>query len=255
MRVFGTVGSLVLAAAGFWLSGAGAGPSPIAGGRCAKAGAQTGGGPGVTLVCKKTKGKLTWQKLPSQHGIPTQSRPGTTSPPRTTTSVPTTTAGTSTTATTPTPGCTSSSVHFTANLIDPAFVQSVTPIGGQTGSGGVLAVRSYIAPDQSLAGQHLPIYAPVNMTLVGAAHYQLPGSPYPPEYSLEFDVGCGVTINLYHIKEISTRLQTVVPATPVPSSATDPVTKLSVTAGEQIGAYIPGGMDGHAFDFWVTTRA
>jgi hypothetical protein len=127
----------------------------------------------------------------------------------------------------------------------------VAPIGGQTGSGGVVAVRSYTFPEQSLAGQHLPLYAPTGMTLVGAAYYQLPGSTYAPEYSLEFDAGCGITVNLYHVKEVSSRLAADIPPAPLPSSATNTVPKLKVTAGEQIGAYIPGGSDGVSFDFWV----
>jgi hypothetical protein len=198
------------------------------GAACPASGKLIGGGPGVTFVCTPSKGKLVWQLL----------RPGSPSPSR----AATTPAG---------PTACVAPVHFTKSLIDPASVDVVAPIGGQTGSGGVVAVRSYIQPKRSLDGQHLPLYAPTDMTLTGGTHYKLPGSPYAPEYSLAFDAGCGITVNLFHLKEISARLQTVVPAAPTASSATAPVKSLKITAGEQIGGYVPGGADGVAFDFWV----
>lgn len=200
------------------------GGTPRAGGSCTKAGAMIGAGPGRTLICSRAGRTLVWTLLKKVGGNPGKGNGGST--------------------------C-ASPVTFTNNLIDPAYVEHVDPIGGQTGSGGVVAVRSYIFPFQSLAGRHLPLYAPTSMTLEGGTYYQLPGSPYKPEYSLEFDAGCGITVNLYHVKEVSSKLAAVLPSTPTASSGTAPVTPTNVVAGEQIGAYVPGGSDGVSFDFWV----
>ena len=213
------------------------GGTPKAGGACVKAGTTIGAGPNRTLICSKVGRKLVWKLLTMAGGNPGK--------------------GSGSSSGSPSGGGTSggsscaSPVTFTNNLIDPAYVDHVNPIGGQTGSGGVVAVRSYIFPLASLAGQHLPLFAPTAMTLEGGTYYQLPGSPYKPEYSLEFDAGCGITVNLYHVKEVSAKIAALLPSTPTPSSGTTPVTPTKVTAGEQIGAYIPGGTDGVSFDFWV----
>ncbi len=222
-RALALVALLALAA----VSAGTAKPPPTVGQKCAKAGATIGAGPSRTLVCTKVGTKLVWKLQKAGSGKPSAG------------------GGSSGGST-----CTAP-VAFTANLIDPSYVEHVNPIGGQTGSGGVVAVRSYIFPYQSLAGQHLPLYAPTALTLVGGTYYQLPGSPYKPEYSLELDAGCGITINLYHVKEVSAKLAAVLPQTPTPSSATAGVTPTKIAAGEQIGAYVPGGTDGVSFDFWV----
>ena len=171
------------------------------------------------------------------------------------------TAGTGTagTGTAAGPACLDTSVHFTHNLIDPADVSGVAPIGGQTGTGGIIAVRSYIYPLRSLVGQQLPLYAPVDMTLVGASHYQPPGAlpGWLPEYSLYFDVGCGITLNLFHVKGISAPLAAVVPPAVTQSSASTQITPpLKVATGEQVGYYLPSNDgDGVSFDFWVNDAA
>ena len=94
--------------------------------------------------------------------------------------------------------------EFTYNFIDPKYVRVITPIGEQTGSGGVIAVRSYVHPAIEFAGQELPIIAPIDMTLSSASYYKPPGSSdtYKPEYSLYFDAGCGISVKFFHIKGV-----------------------------------------------------
>jgi hypothetical protein len=164
---------------------------------------------------------------------------------------------------TPSPSSTNSSVNsctkkpeFTYNFIDPKYVQVVTPIGGQTAFGGVIAVRSYVFPSQEFLGQELPIFAPTDMSLSQASYYKPAGSSstYKPEYSLYFDAGCGITVKFFHIKGVVGKTADAVPAEPSTSSAGQPVKVTSVKAGEQIGWYKLGETS-VAFDFWVDDAA
>jgi hypothetical protein len=150
------------------------------------------------------------------------------------------------------PACRNRTELFTRNLIDPASVTGVAPVGGQTGSGGVLAVRSYVFPSQTLRGKRLPIYAPTNMSLVGASYYLPMGAPagYKPEYSLYFSTPCSLEVKLFHIKGVVGKVAAVVPKKASGSSASQGVKATPVAAGEQVGWYEPA--EGSvAFDFWV----
>ena len=207
---------------------------------CPKQGMMTGLGPGKSAVCARTKGKLVWTQLKGQG-------PKGKAPAATTGAAPA--AGGSSASS----SCDPAGVKFTASIMDPASVASVTPIGGQTGSGGVVAVRSYVSPLRSLAGQRVPIMAPVDMTLTGAAHYKLPQAPasYQPEYSLYFTAPCSLEVKFFHVKALADRLAAAVPAAVAPSSAGNPVpSPVAVKAGEVIGYWI-GGNESVAFDFWV----
>ncbi|MCU1374196.1 MAG: hypothetical protein JWO68_1482 [Actinomycetia bacterium] len=150
------------------------------------------------------------------------------------------------------PPCPNRAEYFTKHLIDPASVTGVAPVGGQTGSGGVLAVRSYVFPNQALRGKRLPIYAPAAMTLVGASYYLPMGAPagYKPEYSLYFSTPCNLEVKLFHIKEVHGAVAGAVPKKASSSSASQGVKATAVKAGDQIGWYTPA--EGSvAFDFWV----
>ena len=92
--------------------------------------------------------------------------------------------------------------EFAVDFIDPKCVRTVTTIGEQTGTGGVIAVRSYVHPSNQFVGKELPIYAPVDMVLGSANYYKPPGASatYQPEYSLYFDAGCGISIKFSILK-------------------------------------------------------
>jgi len=192
---------------------------------CTKAGATQGDGPGRTVTCVKVttgknKGKLVWELIQGPN-------PG------------------------PGAGCTSRPV-FTKDFISPDQVQVVVPIGEQTAFGGVLSVRSYVHSKPELDGQPLPLYAPVNMTLTQAAYYKVSTDPaYKPEYSLYFDVGCGVQLQFYHVKGVVGAVAKVVPKAPAPSSAGQPMTPTRVKAGEQIGWFQGEAGKSVAFDLRV----
>jgi len=146
--------------------------------------------------------------------------------------------------------------EFSHNFIDPKYVRVVTPIGGQTASGGVIAVRSYVFPSEEFLGQELPIFAPIDMSLFQASYYKPAGSSstYKPEYSLYFDAGCGIMVKFFHIKGVVGKTADAVPVEPSTSSAGQPIKVTPVKAGEQIGWYKLGETS-VAFDFWVDNAA
>ena len=148
-------------------------------------------------------------------------------------------------------------VQFTKNFIAPEHVQVVTPLAGQTASGGVLAVRSYVMPPPSQYGKRLPIYAPADMHLVQASYYKPMGAPadYQAEYSLFFDAGCGVEVQLYHVKGVSGAVARAVPRSPSSSSAGQQVTRTRVRAGQQVGWFVGEAGRSVAFDFRVEDRS
>ncbi len=204
---------------------------------CKKIGTTMGDGPGRSVICKKKGAKNVWQVL--QEKMPDQ-------PPASSSPSPSTQS---------TSNC-QKLPEFTSDFIDPQYVRVVTPIGEQTGSGGVIAVRSYVHPSSQYIGKELPIFAPVDMVLTQASYYKPPGSSatYEPEYSLYFDAGCGISVKFFHIKGVVGKVASVVPTTAMNSSAGQPVKSTSVKAGEQIGWYKLGD-NSVAFDFWVDNEA
>jgi len=219
---------------------------------CAKVGVNSGDGPGRTVVCVKLtsgkdKGKRRWRLL----NFAAPSAGPTKSPAPTSTDVSTATSSpTAVPTTAPTSPCTRPT--FTHDLISLDSVQVVVPIGQQTAFGGVLSVRSYVHTKPELQGQQLPVVAPTDMTLTSGAYYRPPDAPadYAAEYSLFFDAGCGVEVQLYHIKGVVGPIADVMPKVPVPSSAGQQVTPTKIRAGEQIGWFKSGGTS-VAFDFRV----
>jgi len=200
---------------------------------CKKVGATMGDGPGRTVICTKItkgkkKGKLVWKLVKGGGGQP---------------------------GPTPTPTCTTRP-QFTQDVMALDQVQVVVPIGEQTAFGGSLSVRSYVHTKPELHGQMLPIYAPVDMTLHQAAYYKISSDPtYAPEYSLFFDAGCGIDVQLYHVKGVVGAIAEAVPAIPVPSSAGQSVRRTPVKAGEQIGWFTGESGRSVAFDFRVEDAA
>ena len=229
----------IAALVGMSVAAAPAQAASLVGKPCTKLGATQGDGPGRTIICTKmtkgkNKGKLIWQLQKGPNPGPGPGpNPGPGPGPN------------------PGPSCTARPV-FTKDFIDPDQVQVVVPIGEQTASGGVLSVRSYVHSKPSLDGQKLPLYAPVDMTLNQAAYYKISTDPaYKPEYSLFFDAGCGVTVQLYHVKGVVGAVASVVPKEPVPSSAGQPVTPTLIKAGEQIGWFQGEAGKSVAFDLRV----
>lgn len=208
----------------------------LVGTACIKIGIQKGDGPGKSVVCKQVGKKKLWQILK-------RVKPASTTPSSSNQSPKPENSQSSSCAKAP---------EFTHHIIDPKYVRVVTPIGEQTGTGGVIAVRSYIHPAQEFLGQELPIYAPTNITLYQASFYKPPGSAdnYKPEYSLYFKAECGISVKFFHIKGVVGKVAKAVPSKSSNSSAGQNVTSTLIKAGEQIGWYKLGEAS-VAFDFWV----
>ncbi|MEI9907359.1 MAG: hypothetical protein WDO06_05080 [Actinomycetota bacterium] len=227
----------------------------LVGTACKKIGALSGDGPGRTVICTKKGKKNIWQLVAPKK----QPTPKPSSSPSVNNQKPTPSPSVSPSSSpsiSPSPsasssGCASPPV-FTYDFIDPKYVRVVTPIGEQTGSGGVIAVRSYVHPSSEFNGKELPIYAPTKMILTAVSYYKPLGSAadYQPEYGLYFEVGCGISLKLFHIKGVVGKVAGSVPTVAADSSAGQNVKPVAVEAGEQLGWYKLGDKS-VAFDFWV----
>ncbi|MBM3690066.1 MAG: hypothetical protein FJW80_10540 [Actinobacteria bacterium] len=211
---------------------------------CQKVGMTMGDGPGRTVVCTrikkgKNKGKLLWQLSSGPAPSPSPSTsPGPGPSPS------------------PPESCKQRPV-FTRDGLALDHVQVVVPIGQQTAFGGSLSIRSYVHTKPELHGQRLPIYAPTDLVLYQASYYRAPGASadYKPEYSLYFDAGCGIEVQVYHVKGVVGAVAGVVPSEPSPSSAGQPVARTPVKAGTQIGWFEGEAGKSVAFDFRVEDSA
>lgn len=146
--------------------------------------------------------------------------------------------------------CPGGKVTFTRYLLDPALIRNVTQIGS-IGGGGALVGRSYVFPKSDLDGRRLELRAPAAMTLTGLGYYLPAGAPagYEPEYSLLFDLGCGLSLELYHVKALAPALARSAPASASPSSGYLPVKGgARVTAGAVFAYYIREEGRSVAFD-------
>lgn len=146
--------------------------------------------------------------------------------------------------------CPGGKVTFTRYLLDPALIRNVTQIGS-IGGGGALVGRSYVFPKSDLDGRRLELRAPAAMTLTGLGYYLPAGAPagYEPEYSLLFDLGCGLSLELYHVKALAPALARSAPASASPSSGYLPVKGgARVKAGAVFAYYIREEGRSVAFD-------
>ena len=147
--------------------------------------------------------------------------------------------------------CAENPVVFTEYLIDPSLVKVVGEIGSvaaKTEIGG----RSYIFPKDGQEGQRLLLKVPADMRLTGIRHYKPLDAPagYRPDWSLAFQVGCGIWLEVYHVKDISDSIKALVDTTIYNSSAWQPLPGFGIKlkAGQTLGWYIPGP-NAVSFDF------
>jgi len=148
------------------------------------------------------------------------------------------------------------SIEFTDYLVDPKYVLKVGQIGVVHGSGKTIVERSYISVKSNFTGKKVPIYAPVDMTLTSGSHYGNPATAEGslPDYALWFDAGCGVEVNLAHLKEVVESIALQLPEIKTDSRSIQ-LEKLKFKAGDLIGYFIynEGGVAG--FDFIVRDQS
>jgi hypothetical protein len=149
--------------------------------------------------------------------------------------------------------CTTDPVVFTEYVMDPSQIKVVAQIGAIGGGNTELVGRSYVFAADGLQNQRLPIVAPTDLDIVAAKHYSPTGAlpAYIPDWSLFVDAGCGVTMELYHVKDVSDTIKAVADTTIYASSAWEPLShRIRVAAGDTIGWYI-SGYNSVAWDFIV----
>jgi hypothetical protein len=219
---------------------------PVLGSRCKVAGATIGGGANVTFVCTKKNGKLVWEN--KREGKPTST---TTTSTTTTSTTPTTTTTTANSTLDPvfhTPCTNNPDPVFTANLSDPNYINFIQPMGlGQVGP----RFRTFLWINTATAPAEIPIYAPVDSSLVDGVYVSKNGLV---DYDLHFVVSCQVWYLINHISDPIAAIRQDLPATPqVGSTAVNgpTVTKiLHFKAGDLLG-YTTGTTNAHNFDFGV----
>ncbi len=132
---------------------------------------------------------------------------------------------------------------LTSPLVDPAALQVVTQIGMVGGGNTSLVGRSYAFPTAAQTGVRLPLLAPAALRVLGLGHYMPQGAPagYVPDWSMYVDFGCGLTMELYHVKDLPAGLKAVTDTTIVSSSAWQLLAvPVPLEAGAPMGWYLRG---------------
>lgn len=114
---------------------------------------------------------------------------------------------------------------FSNQLIDSNSVTDITTPPNIAKPSEHLKTHSYV----DTAAPGVPIYAPIDMELIGGAHYV--GGPY----MFDFRVSCEVTLRLAHVTDPIAKLKDAFPAEPKSGSTNDEVKPpVAVKAGELI---------------------
>lgn len=144
---------------------------------------------------------------------------------------------------------------FTAYFVDPQYVQKVGQVGVVHGSGLYIVERSYVSVKDKYTGQKVPVYAPSDIELLAGSHYYNPAAPSNalPDYALWFDAGCGVEVNLAHLKEVVGPIALQLPDIKTDSRNTR-LKPLQFKAGDIIGYFIYNQGDVAGFDFIVRDK-
>jgi hypothetical protein len=149
--------------------------------------------------------------------------------------------------------CAANPVVFTEYLMEPSLLKVVAQIGSIGGANTEIIGRSYIFPKDGQQGQRLLIRAPADVEVVAAKHYLPLGAPsgYVPDWSMYMDFGCGITVELYHVKDVSAPIKAKADTAIYPASNWEPLSaRVKLRAGDTLGWYIPG-INSIAFDFIV----
>ena len=144
---------------------------------------------------------------------------------------------------------------FTMPFTNATMIQFVYPLGGiSTGS----PARSYVFVKMAPNGSHLfvPVYAPVNMTLQGITYanrnYGQLGTR--PEYRLDFQVTCEVSLTFDHIPTVEGWIASLGPSVPANNSRTGVYVSVPAQAGKLLG-YTDGTRVAGSWDFMVLNQA
>ncbi|MEK6908679.1 MAG: hypothetical protein AABX23_01360 [Nanoarchaeota archaeon] len=133
---------------------------------------------------------------------------------------------------------------FSYEFTDFSKIDAFQPIGSIAGAS---RGRSYINVKN---GVSVPVYAPMDATLVSIIYaYRGPEADHG-EYGLKFDTKCGVIFLLDHLDSASDEIKKYAPAEPVRSTATNDNLAIPIKAGTLLG-YTDGTPQARTFDFLV----
>lgn len=133
---------------------------------------------------------------------------------------------------------------FSREFTDFSKISAFGPIGSITGAS---RGRSYITVIQ---GETVPVYAPMDATLVAIIYaYRGPDEDHG-EYGFKFDTKCGITFLLDHLDSATEEMKKYAPALPARTSASNDNLAIMVKAGTLLG-YTNGTSQARTFDFLV----
>ncbi len=133
---------------------------------------------------------------------------------------------------------------FTNEFTDFSKINAFGSIGSITGAS---RGRSYIEIKE---GENVPVYAPVDATLISVIYaYRGPEADHG-EYGFLFDAGCGVSFLLDHLDSVSEELKEYAPEEPSRSTATSDRISVPIKGGTLLG-YTDGTPGARTFDFLV----
>lgn len=143
---------------------------------------------------------------------------------------------------------------FTHHIMDTKYIRRVGPIG-DLGSHGYIMGRSYVHIKDEYFMQRMPMYAPKNMTLVSMNYYQDLNAPpeHHPDYALDFELGCNISMSLHHLKEVVETIEERSPELNAPGGSKE-IEHLNLTGGELIGYFILDGSTA-AWDFFASNSS
>ncbi|MBL0939149.1 MAG: Ig-like domain-containing protein [Gemmatimonadaceae bacterium] len=146
---------------------------------------------------------------------------------------------------------------FASHLLDPSMIKVITQIGVVGGGNTEIVGRSYVFPIDGIDGVRIPLNAPTALNVVAAKHYLPSGAPtsgYVPDWSLLLDAGCGIQLELFHVKDVAASIKAVADTSISNSSAWQPLSRnVPFAAGETFGWYMRG-LNSVAFDVIVHDR-
>lgn len=146
---------------------------------------------------------------------------------------------------------------FGSHLLDPGVIKVITQIGVVGGGNTEIVGRSYVFPIDGIEGVRIPLTAPAALNVIAAKHYLPPGAPtsgYVPDWSLLLDAGCGIQLELFHVKDVAASIKAVADTTISNSSAWQQLsTSVPFEAGATFGWYMRG-LNSVAFDVIVHDR-
>jgi len=143
--------------------------------------------------------------------------------------------------------CSKNPVVFTTEFTDFSKINAFQPIGSISGAS---RGRSYI---EIKKGETVPVYAPMDATLVSIIYAYRGSDADHGEYGFKFDTKCGVTFLLDHLDSASEEMKKYAPKEPSRSTAVNDSLSIPVKAGILLG-YTDGTSQARTFDFLVLNQ-